>query len=65
MAAAETSERLDHVKGNGIQQLQNVIRRQQLLTEAVEALQFAAAADGFLRLFSRAVRQLTGDYRRW
>ncbi len=56
-------ERLDHVKGNGIQQLQNVVRRQQLLTKAVEALQFAAAADGFLSLFSRAVGQLAGNYR--
>src|SRR5712691_1181427 len=56
-------ERLDDVVGDGVQQLQNVIRGQQLLAEAVEAFQFAAAADGLLRLLSRAVRQLTGNQR--
>ena len=59
------TEGLDHVIGNGIQQLQNVVSRQQLLTEAVKAFQFTAPADRFFRLLPRPIRQLTGDSRRW
>ena len=47
--------------GKGIQQLQNVISRQQLLTEAVKSFQFAAPTDRFFRLFPCPIRQLAGD----
>ncbi len=58
------AERFDHVVRHRIQQLQNVVRRQQLLAEAVKPFEFATPAHGFVRLLSRPVRQFAGNHSR-